>query len=228
VIPGFELFGIVGTPAIDCAEAGFWLSGQLGGELGTLLRKKFLSGSDVTSGIAGTWTLDRTTVSCVHLKTCQDNPMTLKITGCSAHACTLTRLNSTWRHSHLITLKNGSWTGRFTDFTASCGTRENPAQVTLTLTVTSYGKNSAGRRVARTLGGTYAVSIPTNPPDCTPAAHSFQDLYGGRSLRVLMIRLAEDDTRRRGSAAAAAPLAGVADRDLLEADTVVVGGARDV
>jgi hypothetical protein len=39
---------------------------------------------------------------------------------------------------------------------------------------------------------------------------------------------AQDDARWRGSAAAAAPLAGVADRDLLEPDTVVVGGARDV
>jgi hypothetical protein len=39
---------------------------------------------------------------------------------------------------------------------------------------------------------------------------------------------AQDDARGRGSAAAAAPLARVADRDLLEADPVVVGGARDV
>ena len=46
----------------------------------------------------------------------------------------------------------------------------------------------------------------------------------GRSASVA----AEDDPRGRGSAAAAAQLAGVADRDLLEADTVVVGGARDV
>jgi hypothetical protein len=39
---------------------------------------------------------------------------------------------------------------------------------------------------------------------------------------------AQDDARGRGSAASAAPLAGVADRDLLEADAVVVSGARDV
>jgi Glycosyltransferase family 87 len=39
---------------------------------------------------------------------------------------------------------------------------------------------------------------------------------------------AEDDARERGSGAAAAPLAGVADGDLLEADAVVVAGTRDV
>jgi hypothetical protein len=39
---------------------------------------------------------------------------------------------------------------------------------------------------------------------------------------------AQDDARGRRSAAAAAPLAGVANGDLLEADTVVVGGPRDM
>ena len=39
---------------------------------------------------------------------------------------------------------------------------------------------------------------------------------------------AEDDARKRRSAAAAAPLAGIADGDLLEADPVVVGATRDV
>jgi hypothetical protein len=39
---------------------------------------------------------------------------------------------------------------------------------------------------------------------------------------------AEDDARERRSGAVAAPFAGVADRDLLEPDAVVVGGARDV
>jgi hypothetical protein len=39
---------------------------------------------------------------------------------------------------------------------------------------------------------------------------------------------AEDDARERRSAAAAAPFAGIADRDLLEPDPVVVGGPRDV
>jgi hypothetical protein len=40
--------------------------------------------------------------------------------------------------------------------------------------------------------------------------------------------VAENDARERRSAAAAVPLARVADRDLLEADPVVVGGTRDV
>ena len=39
---------------------------------------------------------------------------------------------------------------------------------------------------------------------------------------------AQDDARGRGTATAAAPLAGIAHGDLLEAHTVVVGGTRDV
>ena len=39
-IPGFQLFSMIGDPAIYCTEAAFWLTGQLGGQLGQLLRAK--------------------------------------------------------------------------------------------------------------------------------------------------------------------------------------------
>src|ERR1700722_9145926 len=52
------------------------------------------------------------------------------------------------------------------------------------------------------------------------------------SIRLMIlvgrVRSAEDDARRRGSGAPALPLAGIADRDLLEPDAVVLRGARDV
>jgi hypothetical protein len=39
-IHGFELFGLVGDPAIYCTEAAFWYDGQLGGQMGSLLRSR--------------------------------------------------------------------------------------------------------------------------------------------------------------------------------------------
>jgi len=178
-IPGFFLFGLVGTPAIDCVEAGFWLAGTLGGQIGTLLRKRFLAKADTTAGIAGTWTLIRSTISCV-VDTCYDTPMVLKFTHCSQTECTMTRLDYIWKKSHPIALKNGRWTAKFTDITATCGTAQVPGNITLTLAVTSYAK-SGGTRVAKTLGGTYDNVVPPTPPQCPSTASLFQDLYGGRS-----------------------------------------------
>jgi hypothetical protein len=178
-IAEIPLFGVVGAPAIDCVLAGFWLSGQLGGQLGAILRKKFITKADVTSSVAGTWTLSRSTISCVHLASCNDDPMILKFTDCKRTQCTLTRLRYTWRKSHPIVLKNGIWTASFTDISATCGSQDNPANITLTLRVTSYKSGLAD--VAQTLGGTYAVSAAANPPNCTPNISSLQDLFGGRS-----------------------------------------------
>jgi hypothetical protein len=178
-IPGFELFGIVGGPAIDCAEAGFLLSGQLGGQLGTLLRQKLDPVTAQTASIAGTWKLSRTTISCVNLANCGTDPMTLKFTNCTPTTCTMTRLNWTWKKSHPMTLKNGTWHAQFTDITASCGTQENPAQVTMTLSVTRWQRS--GKDVANNIAGTYAVKLATNPPNCLGNASSLQDMFGSRS-----------------------------------------------
>ena len=60
------------------------------------------------------------------------------------------------------------------------------------------------------------------------AARPDQGAVGGSAAGGSAVGAAQDDARGRGSAAAAAPLARVADRDLLESDPVVVGGARDV
>jgi hypothetical protein len=79
--------------------------------------------------------------------------MILKFTACSATRCTLTRL------------------GR----TANRGTQNNPGMIALTLRVTSH---MDGKAV--TLGGTYAVQVPADPPDCTSNGNSLQDAYGGR------------------------------------------------
>jgi len=58
-----SLFGAVGDPAIDCAEAGFWLSGQLGGDLGRWLRKISVvraadkNGTEIATALAGIYTV---------------------------------------------------------------------------------------------------------------------------------------------------------------------------
>jgi hypothetical protein len=44
-----------------------------------------------------------------------------------------------------------------------------------------WGRNAAGAEVAETLGGSYAVDVSTNPPNCTGNASSLQFLDGGRS-----------------------------------------------
>lgn len=177
-IHGFELFGIVGDPAIDCAESGFWLSGQLGGELGTYLRQKLLTKANVTAGITGTWKLHRTTVSCLVFVTCSDAPITVRFANCTPAKCTMAGVHWFWKKSHPVTFKNGTWTAQFTDIAVTCGSQLNPGAVTVTFTVTSHEKNS---KAALTLGGTYAVKSASNPPNCTPGASSLADVYGGRA-----------------------------------------------
>jgi hypothetical protein len=172
------LYGLVGGPAIDCLIAGFQLSGQLIGQLGALLQKKFLTKADVTASIAGTWKLNRTTVSCVVFATCSDVPITVRFTNCTPTKCEMTGVHWYWKKSHLVMFKNGKWTAQFTDIAVNCGSQLNPAAITITLTVTSREKNS---KAALALGGTETVKSATNPPDCKPNASFLADVYGGRS-----------------------------------------------
>lgn len=37
-----KLFGLIGVPALDCTMAYFWYTGELGGQLGRLIRERFL------------------------------------------------------------------------------------------------------------------------------------------------------------------------------------------
>jgi hypothetical protein len=178
LVPGFKLFGVVGTPAIDCVESGFWLSGQLGRELGTLLRNKLLTKAVVTAGIAGTWKLNRQTVSCIVFSTCSNAPITVRFTNCTSAHCTMTGVNWFWKQSHPVTFKNGKWTAQFTDIAVSCGSQLNPGAITITLTVTSREKTS---ETAKTLGGTYAVKAATDPPNCKGNASFLADVYGAHS-----------------------------------------------
>jgi hypothetical protein len=177
-ITGISLFGVLGVSGIQCEFAEFRLSGQLIGQLGSLLVKKLLTKPDITASIAGTWKLNRSTVSCAGGFTCYDDPMLLRFTNCTAAKCTMTRLGFIWKKSHPIVLKNGTWRATFTDITATCGTTQVPGNITLKLTVTSY--KGGGKSVAKTLGGTYANFVPKNAA-CKSAGGLVQDLYGGRS-----------------------------------------------
>jgi hypothetical protein len=177
VPPQFALFGIIGEPAIDCVEAGFWLDGYLGGQLGRYLRQKIWPPSTAGASIAGTWTLAKTTVTCVNLPAgCSTSPMILRFSNCTQTKCNMSRLHYTWKKSHVIQLHGNTWTAKFTDITASCGAQQNPAGVTINLSVTKSHKHNGTE-----LGGTYAVTVKTNPPNCPGNASSMQDLHGGRS-----------------------------------------------
>jgi hypothetical protein len=73
-VPELKLFGYVGDPAIACAEAGFWLSGQLGGDLGHWLRQKLDPPRLTAARISGTWTLSRAILTC-DSATCLGTPL---------------------------------------------------------------------------------------------------------------------------------------------------------
>jgi hypothetical protein len=61
LFPGdeFKLFGLVGLPALDCTMAGLWYTGELGGQIGRLLREKLQPPSTLDASIMGAWTLER-------------------------------------------------------------------------------------------------------------------------------------------------------------------------
>jgi hypothetical protein len=180
-VRGFELFGIVGEPAIKCAEAGFWLSGQLGTQLGQYLRQKVWPPATAAASMAGTWTLTRSDVTCVNFPDgCRTSSIILRFSHCTRTSCVMSRLDGFWKNSHVITLKGRTWTAHFRDVAIACHSQENPAEVTINLAVTSAYKHN-GLELAKTLGGTYTVTATTNPPNCQANGNAFEDLYGSRS-----------------------------------------------
>jgi hypothetical protein len=181
-IPGFELFGIVGDPAIDCTEAGFWLDGQLGGQLGQFLRHKLWPPSTAAAGIAGTWTLTRAVLTCVNFSEgCHTTPIHIRFSHCTQSKCVISRTDGGWKNSHTIELIGRTWTAHFSDLSITCGTQVNNSNITIRLSVTSSYRHN-GIELARTLGGTYANSATTNPPNCTGNASALENLHGSRSL----------------------------------------------
>lgn len=179
-VPGLELFGIVGDPAIDCTEAGFWLTGQLGGQLGKWLRHKLDPPSTATARIQGTWTLTRSSLTCINFPAgCKTTPIPIRLSNCTKTRCVMSRTDGVWKRSHPIERHGSTWIADFTDIAITCRTRSNPAEVIMKLSVVKASKHN-GVKIATALGGTYATKATTNPPDCKSNGRALDDMYGSR------------------------------------------------
>jgi hypothetical protein len=179
-VPGLGLFGVVGDPAIDCGEAGFWLSGQLGGQLGRWLRSKLDPPSYASASIEGTWTLSRAVLTCDSAK-CLGTPIRVRFAHCTATRCSMKRLDApyAWKTAHPIVRHGNTWTGSFTDNAVFCGTQINPAAMTFKISVVR-AVNDNGTEVARSLGGTYTVQPASDPPNCSKTGLAVEEVYGNR------------------------------------------------
>jgi hypothetical protein len=180
-VPGLSLFGAVGDPAIDCAEAGFWLSGQLGGDLGRWLRQKLDPPRDATASIQGTWTLSRAILTC-DSAACLGTPLRVSFTHCTKTRCSLRRIDApwVWKSAHTIERHGNTWTGSFTDAALYCGKVINPAPISVKISVVrAIDKN--GTEIATALAGTYTVQAAPDPP-CRNTGLVVEDIYGSRPV----------------------------------------------
>jgi hypothetical protein len=185
----FELFGLIGPAAIDCAEAAWWLDGTVGGQIGTALQKKFLTlsiGQQLLasrgSAITGTWVLYRKLENCsvAGSNGCQLNQMDVTI-ACTGTGCTIIRTNGAspvfkpWDHSIPIAFDQSGWQASGTEkWAAQCDKVAIPGTgVDLALKVTS-GKVLDGVWRAQGLQGTYTVrNVATS---CFPAGSSVEEV----------------------------------------------------
>jgi hypothetical protein len=183
-IPEFKLFGIIGDPAIYCTEAAFWYTGQLGGQLGQLLRAKLQPPAAITSTIEGTWTLTRSAATiCINFPAgCHDSPIKIRLGHCTDTKCAILRTGGVfaWQSAHPLVRNGAVWVADFQDIAIACHSQVNVAEITIRLSVTStYMRN--GALSARSLGGTYAVKAGANPPNCPSNGRGTYALHGSRS-----------------------------------------------
>lgn len=178
-VPGLSLFGSLGDPAIDCAEAGFWLSGQLGGQLGRWLRQKLDPPAYSSAGIQGTWTLSRAILTC-HSTKCLGTPIRVRFANCTATRCMMKRLDSpfAWKAAHIIKRQGNTWTGSFTDKAVFCGNQIYPAAMSFKISVVRASHKN-GSEIAKSLGGTYTIKPASDPP-CSPTGLAVEEIYGNR------------------------------------------------
>jgi hypothetical protein len=176
-IPRFQLFGIVGVPALDCTMAGFWLTGKLGGQLGRLIREKLQPPSTVDASIAGAWTLERSApITCINFsKGCLSAPIHVRVYDCTATQCTISRSDGDWQLAHPITRRGATWSADFEDIGVECNGNLNVARIVLRFSVTTSEGNQA-----KSVGGFYKVQAASNPPDCAGNARARYLLYGSR------------------------------------------------
>ncbi len=180
-VPGLKLFGYVGDPAIACAEAGFWLSGQLGGDLGRWLRQKLDPPRYAAASIAGTWTLSRAILTC-DSATCLGTPLRVSFTNCTSTRCSMRRIDApwVWKSAHTVERHGGTWSGSFTDDALFCGKAINPAPIAVKISVVR-AVDKDGTEIATALGGTYTVQPAPDPP-CRKTGLAVEQIYGSRPV----------------------------------------------
>jgi hypothetical protein len=180
-VPELSLFGSLGDPAIDCGEAGFWLSGQLGGDLGRWLRPKLDPPRYAAASIQGTWTLSRAILTC-DTAACLGTPIRVSFTNCTKTQCSMRRIDAPfeWKSAHIIVRHGNTWTGSFTDGALFCGKQINQAPISVEISVVrAVDKN--GAEIATALGGTYTVQPAPDPP-CAKTGLAVEEIYGNRPI----------------------------------------------
>jgi hypothetical protein len=171
-IPGLDLFSEIGDPAVYCTEAAFWYTGNLGGQIGKLLRSK-LRPVAAAASIEGNWTLYRRSMSCTSnlSEGCAVAPMLVRIT-CADANCTAIRTNNVpgylgaWADPLPLVLTAGVWRASGPEAGASsCHDQPAPGTtVTLKLKIISTTTVN-GVQKAQQLQGTYVVDGA--PTTCT-------------------------------------------------------------
>jgi hypothetical protein len=178
----FKVFSIIGVPAVKCVEAAFYFDGWLGGQIGNLLRQRLQPPATADAGIAGTWTLTRSTATtCIHFPAgCQHTPIPVKFAHCTSTRCAMSRTDGVWKHTHTIVRQGRTWVADFQDIAIYCGSQKNPARVIIKLTVTSKERYKGTVR-AKTLAGTYVNKAGANPPNCPSNGRASEAMQGHRS-----------------------------------------------
>jgi hypothetical protein len=173
----WQLFGLIGPAAIYCAEAAFWLTGTVGGQIGTALRNWWLDWhvsqqqlASQPSAITGKWVLYRKLANCApgpHNNGCQLNPMDVTI-SCTSTGCSVIRTNSAqgfppWDHSIPLSFTDGVWVANGPEqWGAQCNKAPVPGTtVALAVKVTS-GQSVDGVWRAQGLEGSYSITVPAD------------------------------------------------------------------
>lgn len=124
--------------------------------------------------IAGTYTLNRSVISCTGFEQCYTDPMNIHIDDCNTSHCTITWPDG-WARSHTLTFNGSTWRTSGPDEGANdCDGAHRPGSIMLELTVTSAAIVD-GAWKAQTFQGAYSFESPAFA-DCS-AGEGVDQLY---------------------------------------------------
>lgn len=115
--------------------------------------------------IAGTYTLNRSVISCTGFEQCYTDPITIHIDGCGGRRCTITWPDG-WARSHTLTFDGTTWRTSGSDEGANdCNGEPRPGSIRLELTVVSADVVDGTWKAQR-----FRVSTPSSPQNLMNAA----------------------------------------------------------